>query len=227
MNTNFSFNLARVLALMPINEDKTSLEKWYKQRRGNITMLCATLFFMVISLVGQWRDIPTSYQPSTHTFHRIINNVATGELFFLEPLCFMWALSLGLSLLQRWDIFREPTHRATKRSRGRPKGQQVHEEIGLTTKGLVGLAAFFDGLNRPLTSPRVKSLIKALSDNEIRRMYLTEEYTDAALADWLIERFRANIRETVKTSATIKTAESKIEYVNGYIKKLKEIYSQL
>ena len=58
-------------------------------------------------------------------------------------------------------------------------------------------------------------------------MYLTEEYTDSALADWLIKRFRANIRKTVKSSATIKSANINDEYVNKYVQKLKDIYAQL
>lgn len=227
MNTDFSFNLVRVLALMPINEDKMSPEKWHTQRRGNITILCATLAFMAISVLGRLREIPTHSLFPAHTPQRIIDNLAIGELFFLEPLVFMWVISLGLMLLQRWDLFRQPTLRATKRSRGRPKGNQVQEGIGLTNKGLAGLVAFFNGSSNPLSSPQVRSLIKALSNNEIQRMYLTEEYTDSALADWLIKRFRANIRKTVKSSATIKSADINDEYVNKYVQRLKDIYAQL
>ena len=213
---------------MPVHEDKTNPAEWRRQRRSNITMLCATALFMVISLVGRWQEIPTHYQFSSHPFHRFINYVVTGEQFFLEPLGFMWVISLGILMLQRWDLFQPPTHKANKRSRGRPKGPQVQESIGLTKKGLLGLEMFFNGLSRQLSSPQVKSLIKALSHEEIRRIYLAEEYTDAALADWLIERFRANIRKRVTSSATIKTAVIKNDkYEKEYILKLKDIYAEL
>ena len=227
MNTDLSFSLVRVLALMPVNEDKSSPDKWRSQRRGNITMLCTTLVFMVLSLLGRLQEIPTHSFFPPHTPQRFIDNLATGELFLLEPLAFMWMISLGFILLQRWDLFQQPTRRASKISRGRPKGRQVQEWGSVTKKGLFGFEIFFNGLSSPLSSPQVKSLIKALSNDEIRRMYLTEEYTDAALADWLIERFRANIRETVKSSATIRSATVKDKYVNEYVKKLKEINAQL
>lgn len=104
MNTLFSYDLTRAIALMPIQEDKSNKEEWLKQRRGNIIMLGVTLILMAISLGARWDEIPThSIHPANSPLH-IIDNIATGELFFLQPLCYMWVISLGLMLLQRWEL---------------------------------------------------------------------------------------------------------------------------
>ena len=111
--------LFRALALMPILERDAGSKGF--QRRSNIAFLSCTLAFMAISLAGQWNDIASHSIDSPHTLPRILDNIATGELFFLEPIGYMWVIALGLLLLQRWDLFQQPI----MRKRGRPMGPRV------------------------------------------------------------------------------------------------------
>lgn len=196
MNTDFSFNMARVLALMPINEDKTSPEKWRFQRRGNITMLCATLVFMIISLMGRWQEIPSHSSFPAHTPQHLIDNLATGELFFLGPIVIMWVISLSLVLLQRWDLFQQPT----RKKRGRRLGPRVQE----------GENPWKDDAHRIALESVLKALGKVISSSVagiilhelIKNQAFTKRYNQESLATWMYNSYREYFDDFAPTSMT-------------------------
>lgn len=196
MNNDFSFNLARVLALMPINEDKTSPEKWHFQRRGNITMLCATLVFMVISLLGRWHEIPTRSLYPAHTPQRLIDNLATGELFFLSPLVFMWVISMGVVLLQRWDLFQQPI----KKKRGRPVGPRVQagENPWKDDAYRIALEEVLNDLGKGLTSKVGGIILHKL----IKSRAFSKRFNEKSLATWMYNSYRDYFDDFDPTSMT-------------------------
>lgn len=184
MNKDISFNLARVIGLMPIIEDRANTEKRREQRRSNITMLCATLVFMVISLLGRWHEIPTHSLFPAHTPQRLIDNLATGELFFLAPLVIMWVISLGLVLLQRYDFFQQPI----KKKRGRPMGPRVKdgENPWKDDAYRITLESVLNALGKGLSSSVGGIILHELIGSQA----FTKRYNQESLATWFYNNYR-------------------------------------
>ena len=184
MNTVLSYELTRVIALMPIHEDKTNREEWCKQRRGNITMLGTTLVFMAISLLGRLNEIPTHSMYPAKTLFRFLDNIATVELFLFEPLCFMWVISLGLILLQRWELFQPPI----KKKRGRPMGPRVkpRENPWKNDSFRIALESVLNALGKGLGSPIAGIILHELIENRA----FTKQFNQESLADWLYNSYR-------------------------------------
>lgn len=184
MNTLLSYDLTRAIALMPIQEDKSNKEEWLKHRRGNIIMLGVTLVLMTISLGARWDEIPThSFHPANSPLH-IIDNIATGELFFLQPLCYMWVISLGLMLLQRWEFFQHPI----KKKRGRP--QQPRAKVGdnpwKNDSYRIALESVLNALGKGIGSRIAGIILRELIENRA----FAKNYNQKSLANWLYNRYR-------------------------------------
>lgn len=170
---------------MPIQEDKSNQEEWLKQRRSNIIMLVVTFVLMAISLGARWDEIPThSIYPAKSPLH-IIDNIATGELFFLQPLCYMWVISLGLMLLQRWELFFQ---HPIKKKRGRPLGPRIKvgENPWKDDSYRIALESVLNALGKGLGSPIAGIILHILIENRV----FTKQFNQESLADWLYNSYR-------------------------------------
>ena len=233
------FDWVRVIALMPIRDFETNPESVkIIHRRVNLAILGTSPIIMLIFIFARWKECQSAIDFWVNFFTSI-----------LIALFVMWTVGALFQTLQSLDIANQPNTRnpinqglesiiskakddmppmlkpdtiSTQRKRGRPKKSCIKEGNRPTKNDFaqMGMDTYFNELNEPLSSIGAKNFIKALQNDSIKSDYLADDYSEAALADWLIVTYRQYIRKSVTTAGTIKSAKSKGDEVDDVVKSL-------